>query len=105
MKNINELYHNAKEHRYYDYAIVGARQLSYRINNGKPFEVFHEDGSSTFAYGFGEKQFTYSLYELQEAKKIHQEERANLNERNKLLEQLKDVDLETLRMLVELTQK
>lgn len=104
MKNICELYHDAKEHRYYDYPVAGARKLSYRINNGKPFEVIRADGIIALAYGFGEKHFTYSLEELQEAKKAYQEKRALLNERNKLLEQLKNVDIETLRMLVELTK-
>lgn len=105
MKNINELYHNISERRYYDYPACGTRQLSYRVNNGKPFEVFHKEGGSSLAYGFGEKHFTYSWVELQEAKAAYQNKRAELNERNKLLEQLKDVDLETLRALVELVKK
>lgn len=105
MKNINELYRNKTIHRIFDYPATGAEHLSYRENNGKPFEVYHADGSVSTAYGFGEKQFTYSYAELMQAKEDYQAKRAYLNERNKLLEQLKDIDLDTLRLLVELAKK
>jgi hypothetical protein len=105
MKNINELYHDLAEHRYYDYPVAGARHLMYRVNNGKPFAVYHKDGTSSLAYGFGEKHFTYSWTELQDAKTEYQNKRAQLNERNKLLKQLEDVDLETLRALVAMVKK
>lgn len=105
MKAISTLYHDTINHCYCDYPAPGAKRRDSRVNNGKPFEVHHADGTTTTAYGFGEKQFTYSMQELMEAKEAYQAKRAYLNERNKLLEQLKDVDLDTLRTLVELVKK
>ena len=100
MKLIADLYHDRVNHRWCDYPIATARKEDYRVNNGKPFPVYHADGTFDLAYGFGEKQYTFSASELIDVKKVYQMERANLNERNKLLEKLKSLDLETLREIV-----
>lgn len=100
MKLIADLYHDCVNHRWCDYPIATARKENYRVNNGKPFPVYHADGTFDLAYGFGEKQYTFSASELIDVKKAYQAERANLNERTKLLEKLKGLDLETLREIV-----
>ena len=102
MLNINTLWSDGK--RNYDYEVEGASRRGWRVNQGKPFRVYHRDGSSSLAYQFGEKHFTYSQEELVEVKAAYQAERAAIHEHNELVKRLAAMDTETLRRLVAMVE-
>lgn len=101
MKTIASLYHSEKEHRYYDCPIKDGKHYSSRVNSGKPFKVYHADGSFDLAYGFGEKQYTFDYTELVQAKKDYVDRRAWLKEHNTMIARLNELDNETLKEIVE----
>lgn len=100
MLAISTLYHDAEDHKYYDYPRENATKLTYRVNSGKPFPVHHKDGTYSIAYGFGEKHFTYSYTELVEAKTKYQRERERIHNRNQMIAKLKELDDNTLAEIV-----
>ena len=100
MLNINTLYHDTVNHRFCDYPVVGMRKAQSRTNNGKPFKVWHADGTCSEAHQFGEKQFTYDYTELVQAKKDYQDRRAWLKVHNELIAKLNTLDNEILADIV-----
>ena len=100
MLNINTLYHDTINHRICDYPIAGTRPMIYKGNNGKPFKVWHIDGTCSEAYQFGEKSFTYDYTELVQAKKDYQDRRAWLKVHNELIAKLNTLDNEILADIV-----
>ena len=101
MKNLSELYHSNKNHKWYDYPVEGAVHERYRVNGPKPFKVFHADGTFSYAYGFGSYQFTFSLDELKAVRARYTAEQAQISEHKALVRMLDALDTETLRKIVD----
>lgn len=77
------------------------RSVMSRVNNGKPFKVYHIDGTVSIAYGFGEKQFTYDYVELLEKKAEFQATMEYNKERKKLMEKIKNLSNEELKKMLD----
>ena len=97
MLNIKDLYHDRANRRWCDYPIANGKHELYKINSPKPFKVYHEDGSFSMAYSFGEYQYTFSLQERDEARAKYNQTRKEAGERRALLAQLENLDTETLK--------
>lgn len=98
MLPITNLY--LKNHVLYDYHVFGSKRLSYRVNNGKPFIVHHSDGSSSVAWGYGEKRYTYDPEELRIVRASDAARHAYMAERKDLLEKLGAMTNEQLKALL-----
>lgn len=99
MKRIDELFHDNKNYKWYDYPVEGTEHRSYRV--GAKFRVYHEDGSFSTAYPYGERQFTYDIEELYKVRIKDANIHAYNKERNALLAQIKELDNDTLKRIVE----
>ena len=99
MKRINELFHDSKNYKWYDYPVEGTEHRSYRV--GTKFRVYHEDGSFSTAYPYGERQFTYDLEELYKVRIKDANTHAYNKERNMLIAQIKELDNDTLKQIIE----
>ncbi len=95
MKNINELFH--LNNKWYDYPVNGGTHRKYKINNPKPFRVYHENGEYSLAYSYGEYKYTFSLEELNSIREQNKKERQNASERAKLIKQIQTLDTNVLR--------
>ena len=101
MKRVSELWRlNGK---YYDYPVSSSDAKVYHhscmAKQGKTIKVYHQDGTMTIGYMFGEKQFTYSEDELVAHRANYQREQELLHERTKILKELGELPLETLRVI------
>lgn len=99
MKTIVSLYH--ANYKWYDYPVANAEHLDRKSNSPKPFRIYHEDGTYSHAYTYGEQHYTYSISELQEVRKKDVARHNANSERRALLNALDKLDTDTLRELVE----
>lgn len=103
MISIRTLYN--RNHKLYDYKVNETeREVFYRHNDGKPFKVFHKDGTCSIAYGYGEKQFTYDYDELMQVKKEYIETRKENARRKELVEKFKMLSTEEMIKLLEIAE-
>lgn len=98
MKRINELFHDNKNSKWYDYPVENAEHRSYRV--GTKFRVYHKDGSFSTAYLYGEQQFTYDLEELYKVRIKDANKQAYNKEHTALIQQIKQLDNETLKEII-----
>lgn len=103
MKKISELFHTDKG--WFDYPVANGRHRDYKVNSSKPFRVYHEDGSFSYAYSYGEYQYTFSIEERDAARKTYAEERAKIGERNALIKKFGELDTETMKKLLAMVEK
>lgn len=103
MKNIKDLF-NA-DNKWFDYPVANAKHRQYKVNSPKPFRVYHEDGSFSYAYSYGEYHYTFSLEERDAARKEYAEQRAKISERNALIKKFSELDTETMKKLLAMIEK
>lgn len=103
MKNIKELFH--ANNKWFDYPVANAEHRQYKVNSPKPFKVYHEDGSFSYAYSYGEYHYTFSLEERDAARKEYEEKRAKIGERNALIKKFGELDTDTMKKLLAMIEK
>ena len=97
MMHIDTLY-NANN-KLYDYPVPNAKRPMWRVAD--QIRVYHEDGTYTVAFMYGEKHFTYDEAE-RAAKRAEDKARIADNKRRKLLlEKLNALSTDDLQVLVE----
>ena len=103
MKKINELFHTNKG--WFDYPVANAEHRSYKVNGPKPFKVYHEDGSFSYAYSYGEYHYTFSIEERDAARKEYLENQTKIKKRNALIKKFSELDTETMEQLLATIEK
>lgn len=98
MTRIDTLYF--KNNKYYDYPVEGGKHRHSRVNT--TIKVWHEDGTFTIGYQYGEQQFTYDQQELSNRRLADACHKLESKRRKELLDKLNTLSTQELTQLVRL---
>ena len=96
MERIENLWY--KDHKYFDYQVEGGKHQDYRV--GTHLKIYHQDGSVTTAYQYGDYHYTYSQAELALQRQLDQHLKEYNKERKALLAVFQNMDNDQLKQVI-----